>query len=176
MYQKEHEEQIVSEILSYYPFHIDNVALKSNKSGRKIWEVETDHGPKLLKEAQMKPERMLFITQAHAHLQEKGLPIAPIHQTKNGGSCLGTDQVSYSLYDKVTGKEMIYYDAEQMKKSCHLPAIFIMPQKDMFAQMKARREAGWENGTNCTDGSCRNLKGICRSRHPILMTYFRKLS
>lgn len=57
---KEHEEQIVSEILSYYPFHIDNVALKSNKSGRKIWEVETDHGPKLLKEAQMKPERMLL--------------------------------------------------------------------------------------------------------------------
>ncbi|RJS56286.1 spore coat protein [Bacillus subtilis] len=116
MYQKEHEEQIVSDILSYYPFQIEHVALKSNKSGRKIWEIQTDQGAKLLKEAQMKPERMLFITQAHAHLQEKGLPVAPIHQTKNGGSCLGTDQVSYSLYDEVTGKEMIYYDAEQMKK------------------------------------------------------------
>lgn len=86
MYQKEHEEQIVSDILNYYPFHIEHVALKSNKSGRKIWEIQTDQGLKLLKEAQMKPERMLFITQAHAHLQEKGLPVAPIHQTKMAGA------------------------------------------------------------------------------------------
>ncbi|MGM0862292.1 MAG: spore coat putative kinase CotS [Bacillota bacterium] len=116
MYQKEHEEKLIHDVLAYYPFQVEQVALKSNKSGRKIWEIETDKGPKLLKEAQIKPERMLFITQAHAHLQEKGLPIAPLHKTINGGSCIGVDHISYSLYDKVPGKEMIYYNTEQMKK------------------------------------------------------------
>ncbi|MEH7380581.1 CotS family spore coat protein [Bacillus sp. JJ1533] len=108
------EEHFLHSILTLYPFEVKKVKMISSRSGRTIWEVETDHGIKLLKQAHMDPRRMLFIAEAHSHLLEKGLPIANIHKTKKGGLCIAANGYSFVLYDKVEGKEMIYYDKEQL--------------------------------------------------------------
>lgn len=106
----------IQKILDFYPFQVSNIKLLNNKSGRTIWEVETDAGTKILKQANMKPRRMIFLAGAHIHLQNQGLPITPIHQTNNGGYCVGIDELSYVLYDKIDGGEVIYYNKEQLKK------------------------------------------------------------
>lgn len=112
----EHEQLL--RVLQFYPFEIGEVRLVSSRSGRTTWEIETDQGTKVLKQAQMKPTRMLFITGAHYHLMKNGLPITPIHTTNNGGLCIGAGKdLSYVLYDKVEGNEMTYYNKEQMEKA-----------------------------------------------------------
>jgi spore coat-associated protein S len=109
-------QQQLDMVLSFYPFEVLNTTLKSSRSGRTTWEIETDQGVKILKQAQMNPGRMVFIAQAHLHLLEKGLPITPIHKTKDGAICIGAKDHSYVLYDKVEGNEMIYYDKDQLEK------------------------------------------------------------
>jgi len=116
--KKQLEQEHLLKVLHFYPFEIGDVGLVSSRSGRTTWEVETDQGTKILKQAQMKPARMLFLAGAHYHLQQNGLPITPIHTTKNGALCLGAgEDLSYVLYDKVEGNEMSYYDKEQMGKA-----------------------------------------------------------
>ncbi|MGN7297422.1 CotS family spore coat protein [Ferdinandcohnia sp. SAFN-114] len=107
----------IQKVLQFYPFEFGEITLISNRSGRTTWEVETNNGPKILKQANMKPGRMLFIAGAHLHLQQNGLEITPIHMTKNGAICIGTkENQSFVLYDKVEGNEMTYYNLEQMGK------------------------------------------------------------
>ncbi|MBS9806196.1 spore coat putative kinase CotS [Bacillus cereus] len=110
------EKEHLNRILSFYPLEVNNIILQSSRSGRTVWEVETNEGLKILKQAHMKPKRMLFIAGAHLHLFQKGLPITKMHQTKRGGYCIGADEYAYVLYDKHQGKEVIYYNKEQLEK------------------------------------------------------------
>lgn len=116
-------------VLDYYPLDISDVRLISSRSGRTTWEIDTTQGKKILKQASMKPERMLFIAGAHQHLHQKGLAITPIHETKNGGICIGAGSVSYVLFDKVEGNEVIYYNKEQMLKAMGFAGDFYQASK-----------------------------------------------
>ncbi|WP_404450404.1 CotS family spore coat protein [Sutcliffiella horikoshii] len=116
-------------VLNFYPLEISDVRLISSRSGRTTWEVDTTEGKKILKQASMKPERMLFIAGAHQHLHQKGLAITPIHETKNGGICIGAGSVSYVLFDKVEGNEVIYYNKEQMLKAMEFAGNFYQASK-----------------------------------------------
>lgn len=122
---KEH----LQHVLDFYPFEISDVRLISSRSGRTTWEVETNEGKKVLKQANMKPERMLFIAGAHQHLLKRGLAITPIHETKNGGICIGAGSVSYVLFDKVEANEVIYYNKEQMLKAMEFAGNFYQASK-----------------------------------------------
>ncbi len=121
---QEMEKDHLKLVLDFYPFDISDVRLISSRSGRTTWEIDTNEGKKILKQASMKPERMLFIAGAHQHLHQKGLPITPIHETKNGGICIGAGSVSYVLFDKVEGNEVIYYNKEQMLKAMEFAGNF----------------------------------------------------
>lgn len=110
------ESEHLKKVLSFYPFEVSNIILQSSRSGRTMWEVETEEGLKILKQAHMHPKRMLFIAGAHLHLLQNGLPITNIHKTKRGGFCIGSDGYAYVLYDKHQGKEVIYYNKEQLEK------------------------------------------------------------
>ncbi len=116
-------------VLDFYSFGISDVRLISSRSGRTTWEVDTTEGKKILKQASMKPERMLFLAGAHQHLHKKGLAITPIHETKNGGICIGAGSVSYVLFDKVEGNEVIYYNKEQMLKAMEFSGNFYQASK-----------------------------------------------
>lgn len=109
-------EQSLQKILNLYPFEIKKVTLLQTKSGRATWEIETDQGLKILKKTDVHPRRMLFIAEAHEYLYKNGLPITPIHRTKNGAICIGAGDHGYVLFDKVEGNELIYYDRENMEK------------------------------------------------------------
>lgn len=114
MQPQEKNVDVLEEILSHYPFEVHNISLIAMKSGRTTWLIETDDGDKILKNSEMKLERMLFIAGAHEHLQEQGLPIARIHRTKNGALTVGVGESSFVLYDKVEGEEVIYYSEKQL--------------------------------------------------------------
>ncbi|MCA1031208.1 CotS family spore coat protein [Bacillus timonensis] len=111
-------------VLSFYPLEVKNIHLKESRSGRTTWEIETDKGAKILKQAEMNPRRMMFIAAAHIHLQENGLPITPIQKTKNGALCIGAEDHAYVLYDKVQGHEMIYYNTDQLSETLKFAAKF----------------------------------------------------
>jgi spore coat-associated protein S len=119
-----HENSHLNKVLEFYPFKIENITLLSSRSGRTTWEVETDQGVKILKQAHMNPRRMLFIAGAHMHLLQNGLRIVHLHQTKNNGLCIGAGDYAYVLYDKVEGDEMIYYNKEQMAKTLEFAGEF----------------------------------------------------
>ncbi|WP_078381399.1 CotS family spore coat protein [Sutcliffiella halmapala] len=121
---QEVEQHHLQQVLEFYPFDISDVRLLSSRSGRTTWEVDTTEGKKILKQASMKPERMLFIAGAHQHLHQKGLPITPIHETKNGGICIGAGSLGYVLYDKIEGNEVIYYNKEQMLQAMEFAGQF----------------------------------------------------
>jgi spore coat-associated protein S len=114
--QKQIEHRIAYEVMKMYPYNVKDITLLSSKSGQTIWQVETDDGGKILRELSIRPERMLFYTEAHLHLQKQGFPIAPLCLTKNGAFCIGGDGVAYELHDHVSGKDVSYYDAEQLEK------------------------------------------------------------
>lgn len=114
MTAQEENRNVIDEILSLYPFNVQNVSLISMKSGRTTWLVETSDGPKVLKSSQMKLERMLYIASAHEHLRQNGLPITPIHRTKKGALTVGTDGSAFVLYDKIDGEEVIYYNEAKL--------------------------------------------------------------
>ncbi|MDP5276415.1 CotS family spore coat protein [Chengkuizengella axinellae] len=116
MDQENNQENHLKRVLQLYPFDVGEVHLLESRSGRTTWEVSTDQGIKILKQAHMKPRRMLFIAGAHNDLVQKGIPITPIHKTKNGAICIGAEDHAYVLYDHIKGNEMIYYNKEQMKK------------------------------------------------------------
>lgn len=120
----------LEKVLDYYPLTVQNIRLKSSRSGRTTWEVETDEGTKILKQAEMKPSRMLFIADAHLHLQKNGLPITPLHQTSSGGYCIGAGDFAYVLYDKVEGQEMIYYNVDQLRLALEFAAKFQQASKE----------------------------------------------
>ncbi|WP_223700660.1 CotS family spore coat protein [Sutcliffiella deserti] len=126
---QEVEQHHLRQVLEFYPFEITDVKLLSSRSGRTTWEVVTSEGKKILKQASMKPERMLFIAGAHQHLFNKGLAITQIHETKNGGICIGADSFGYVLYDKVEGNEVIYYNKEQMLKAMEFAGQFYQASK-----------------------------------------------
>ncbi|WP_343801613.1 CotS family spore coat protein [Bacillus carboniphilus] len=123
----------LEKVLEHYPFTIQNIRLKSSRSGRTIWEVETDAGTKILKQAEMKPSRMLFIADSHLHLQQNGLPITTLHQTNSGGYCIGAGDYAYVLYDKVEGQEMIYYNVDQLRLALEFAAKFQQASKGFNA-------------------------------------------
>ncbi len=112
-----YDQEYLLKILQFYPFELGEVKLVSSRSGRTTWEFETEQGIKVLKQADMKPHRMLFIAGAHAHLLNKGIPITPIHATKNGAVCIGVGELAYVVYDKIEGNEMTYYNKDQMTKT-----------------------------------------------------------
>jgi spore coat-associated protein S len=123
------ENSHLNKVLEFYPFKAENITLLSSRSGRTTWEVETDQGIKILKQANMNPRRMLFIAGAHIHLLQNGLPIVQLHRTKNNGLCIGAGDYSYVLYDKVEGNEMIYYNKEQMAKTLEFAGDFYKASK-----------------------------------------------
>ncbi len=132
------EREHLSKVLGFYPFEINNITLQSSRSGRTIWEVETEEGMKILKQAQMKPERMLFIAGAHLHLLQNGLPITKIHKTKRGGFCIGSGEYAYVLYDKYQGKEVIYYNKEQLEKVLIYAGKFHKASEGYIPQMESK--------------------------------------
>lgn len=140
--QKENEWTDIQKILDFYPFQLKSIKLLSNKSGRITWEIATDSGTKILKQANMQPSRMIFLAGAHAHLQNQGLPITPIHQTKNGGYCVGDDEYSYVLYDKIEGSEVIYYNKDLLNKIMEFTGLFHQKSKgylpDEESKMRTR--------------------------------------
>ncbi|MBM7704378.1 CotS family spore coat protein [Metabacillus iocasae] len=122
-------EQSIQHVLQLYPFEVQNITLLTTKSGRVTWEVETDQGVKILKKTDVHPRRMWFIAEAHEHLQQQGLPMAPIHRTTNGGICVGAEDHAYVMYDKVEGNEIIYYHAENLNKVMQYIAQFHIASK-----------------------------------------------
>ncbi|MED2646933.1 CotS family spore coat protein, partial [Bacillus thuringiensis] len=44
------ESEHLKKVLSFYPFEISNISLQSSRSGRTMWEVETEEGLKILKQ------------------------------------------------------------------------------------------------------------------------------
>ena len=144
---EERENNQLLRILQLYPFETGKITLNSSKIGRSTWDVETNQGPKVLKQAQMKPERMLFIANAHIHLQEKGLPIAKLHKTTNGGLCVGANDQAFVLYDKHDGNEVIYYDKDQLSEvmkfagKFHLASIGYSPAEE---SKKRSRLGKWQ--------------------------------
>lgn len=141
---EERQEQVqehLNKVLGYYPFEVKQIKLKSSRSGRTTWEVETDQGIKVLKQAEMNPRRMMFIADAHMHLLNNGLPITPIHKTKNGAICLGAEDYAYVLYDKVEGNEMIYYNKEQMAETLKFAAQFHQASKGYQQELGSKKRS-----------------------------------
>ncbi|WLR42994.1 CotS family spore coat protein [Bacillus carboniphilus] len=141
------ENMKLDKVLDLYPLEIDKVELLSNRSGRTIWEVETEDGNKVLKQAFMNPRRMVFITGAHHHLYNQGLPITKIQPTKKGGLCIGSGDSAFVLYDKVMGKEMSYYNQEHLKKMMEFAGRFHHASKgykEREESKKRSRLGKWE--------------------------------
>lgn len=128
----------LNKVLSYYPFEVKDIRLLSSRSGRTTWEVQTAQGTKILKQAEMKANRMLFIADAHLHLQKNGLPIAPLYRTKNGGYCIGTKETAFVMYDKVTGNETIYYNKDQLSRALDFAGKFHVASKGFDAAEGAK--------------------------------------
>lgn len=110
------EQKFIEQVLSFYPFDVKEISPANNKSGRKTWELDTGKDIKIIKSFQMPPKRIKFLGEAHLHLQNNGLPIAPLHVTSNNGISVGVDNTFCLMYDKVVGKEVTYYNIEQMEK------------------------------------------------------------
>lgn len=109
-------QEFVEKVLEYYPLEVKEIALVKSKSGRMMWEIETDKGTKVAKAVKMQRKRMIFLTEAHVHLYENGLPISPIQLTKNHAVSVGTGNIYCTIYDKADGDELNYYHIEQMEK------------------------------------------------------------
>lgn len=116
--------EFMNQIIFFYPFEVEKMTPIKNKSGRVTWEIETNNGTKIVKSFQMPPKRIRFLGEAHYHLQNNGLPIVPIHLTSNGGISVGTENVFCLVYDKKVGKEVTYYNVEQMEKISEFMAKF----------------------------------------------------
>lgn len=117
-------EQFINQIISFYPFEVEKISFIKNKSGRSMWELETNEGVKVIKSFNMPPKRMRFLGEAHLHLQNNGLSIIPIHLTSNNGISVGTDNNFCMMYDKKFGKEITYYSVSQMEKLTEFMAKF----------------------------------------------------
>ncbi|WP_214483309.1 CotS family spore coat protein [Bacillus sp. SM2101] len=141
--EQQHTQDIsyLNRVLQFYPFDILDIHLIESRSGRTTWEVKTNEGEKILKQAQMKPRRMLFIAGAHDHLYKNGLAITPIHKTSSGAICLGAKDFSYVLYDKVAGNEMIYYNKDQMKKIFAFAAQFHISSKGYVPASESKKRS-----------------------------------
>lgn len=137
--EEENNQNVIQNVLDLYPFNVQNVSLISMKSGRTTWLVDTDEGQKVLKNTQIKPQKMLFIAEAHEHLQNNGLPIANIHRTKNGAITVGADQSAFVLYDKVDGKEVIYYNENQLMETMKFMAQFHQLSKGYIPNTESKK-------------------------------------
>ncbi len=140
-------DQYVRRVLAYYPIDVKGLKLKSSKSGRTKWLVDSDQGKMVLKQTIMPPGRMLFISNAHLHLQNNGLPIAKIIRTKGGGLCIGAEDHAFILYEHHEGKEVLYYDQNHLTKMMEFMADFHIKSAgfEPFEGSKKRRRAGkWE--------------------------------
>jgi spore coat-associated protein S len=160
LHEEKHEiEQSLLRILELYPFEINDVTLLSTKSGRATWKVETNQGTKILKKTDVHPRRMLFIAEAHEHLQNQGLPITPIHRTRNGAICIGAGDHGYVLYDKVEGKELIYYDRENMNKVMKFMGNFHVASKGFTRTEGSRKRSRLEKWQKLYRWKLQELEG-----------------
>jgi len=137
--EEENKQNIIQNVLDLYPFQVQNVSLISMKSGRTTWLVDTDEGQKILKNTEVKPERMLFIAEAHEHLHTNGLPIAKIYRTKNGAITVGAGESAFVLYDKVDGKEVIYYNEERLMETMKFMAQFHQLSKGYIPNPESKK-------------------------------------
>ncbi|MEH7239229.1 CotS family spore coat protein [Bacillus sp. JJ1562] len=157
--EKNKIEEYLLSILDLYPFEIKNVTLLSTKSGRATWEVETDQGSKILKKTDVHPRRMLFIAEAHEHLYKQGLPITPIHRTKNGAICIGVEDHGYVLYDKVDGTELIYYDKDKLEKIMQFMGKFHVASKGFNRTEGSRKRSRLEKWQKLYRWKLQELEG-----------------
>lgn len=114
----------IQKIISFYPFEVEKVTPIKNKSGRETFELKTNEGEKIVKSFKMPPKKIRFLGEAHLHLQNNGLPIVPIHLTRNNGIGVGADEIFCLMYDKKIGKEITYYHIGQMEKLIEFMAKF----------------------------------------------------
>ncbi len=139
--------QYAERVLKYYPIKVNGIKLKSSKSGRTKWIVDTDQGKMVLKQAIMPPGRMLFISNAHEHLQKNGVPMAKIIKTKGGGLCVAAGDHAFILYEHHEGKEVLYYSRNHLKKIMEFMADFHIKSKGFHSidgTKKRRRVGKWE--------------------------------
>ncbi len=157
--EKKEQQNDLRRILDMYPFEIKDVILLSTKSGRDTWEVDTDQGVKILKKTDVHPKRMLFIAEAHEHLHQQGLPITTIHRTKNGAICIGAGNQGYVLYDKIVGKELIYYDKENMLKVMQFMGKFHVASKGFNRTEGSRKRSRLEKWQKLYRWKLQELEG-----------------
>ncbi|RYM05627.1 CotS family spore coat protein [Sporolactobacillus sp. THM7-7] len=126
-------------VLQRYPIKTEKTTLLYTRGGRSKWLVETDKGNLFLRQEYIDPKRMLFIAGAHWHMQSKGLPIAKLIPTKEGGLCLSGGDLAYVLYEAHEGEPMLYYDQTHMKKAMAFIGQFHQASKGYLAPDGSKR-------------------------------------
>jgi spore coat-associated protein S len=129
----------IKRILEYYPVLVKKVTLLSKRGGRWRWLIDTDEGAMILKREPRKPEKMLFISGAHRHLQEAGFPIARLVETNDGSLCLDAGEYSYVLYEKYTGTPMTYYDKDHLRHAMAFKGEFHQKSKGYHPLKNSKR-------------------------------------
>ncbi|WPZ19167.1 CotS family spore coat protein [Geobacillus subterraneus] len=130
---------IAAKVLELYPYQVEQIELQSVRPKETVWTVATAEGEKMLRQREAVPGRMLFYAEAHRHLQQRQFPIAPLCRTKNGGLCVAGGTQAYALYDAVSGKEVSYYDVEQLEHVFEFLGLFHVASQQFSPSPKAKK-------------------------------------
>jgi spore coat-associated protein S len=130
---------IADKVLELYPYEVEQIELQVMRPKETVWTVATDEGEKVLRQRATLPERMLFYAEAHWHLQQRQFPIAPLCRTKNGGLCVAGGEQAYALYDAVSGKEVGYYNVEQLENAFEFLGLFHAASQQFSPSSKAKK-------------------------------------
>ncbi|AGT31164.1 spore coat protein [Geobacillus genomosp. 3] len=130
---------IAAKVLELYPCKIEDIRLQSIRPKETVWTVATDEGEKVLRQQKAAPERMLFYAEAHRHLQQRQFPIAALCRTKNGGLCVAGGTQAYALYDGISGKEVGYYDVEQLENVFEFLGLFHVASQQFSPSSKTKK-------------------------------------
>jgi spore coat-associated protein S len=129
----------VGQVLSHYAIRPESVRLIFSRGGRSKWLIETGQGNFILRQEQIRPNRMLFIAGAHWHLQQNGLPIAHLIPTRNGGLCLAGGKFVYVLYEASEGGPVLYYDRKQLEKIMAFTGLFHQASKGYIPDERSKK-------------------------------------
>lgn len=101
-------------VLGNYPIKVQEIKNESYKDKKGVWWIQTDKGMKILKKISNSEETLRFILDAVHHLEDNGIRLPKVNQTRDGRDYSVVDGVCYILTDAIYGRNPSYSSPHEL--------------------------------------------------------------
>lgn len=135
---------VVKQIISYYPFKVENISLLSYKGEKAVWAIQTNLGEVIMKKIPMSEERLKFMIHAIDFLKANGVYTPGVFKTNTGDGYVSLNGEHFIVLEAVRGRSPEYEFDEDLLRILRGMALFHKASKgiEVPSGMKATSHLG----------------------------------